>query len=112
MFFLVLFMFIALFALLLFQKRENNPFVVNMVKVKSRDPSLPIKYSWWFKEQTKRPPVFMFFSGPSGQILHSFVLDIPDADKASFLSKEDVPFLNLRVKDKKDKLLWSQTVKF
>nr|WRK65381.1 hypothetical protein MarFTME_336 [Marseillevirus futianmevirus] len=109
---LLIFALLLLFALLLFRKKQNI-FAVRMVKVKSRDPLLPIKYAWWFKEQkAERPPVFMFFKGPNGQILHSFTLDVPDADKASFLSSADVPFLDLEVKDKKDSSLWKQRVQF
>nr|WQM86897.1 conserved putative secreted protein [Marseillevirus cajuinensis] len=110
---LLLVLAVLLFLSLLLFCRKEDIFAVEMVKVKSRDPLLPIKYAWWFKQQkAERPPVFMFFKVPSGQILHSFTLDVPDADKASFLSNIDVPFLDLQVKDEKDRTLWEQTVRF
>ncbi|BAU79934.1 hypothetical protein A9K97_gp417 [Tokyovirus A1] len=113
MFLLVLVVLGFLVLLLDMKRRKLTPFEVNMVKVKSRDPLLPIKYAWWFKDQKAgRPPVFMFFRDPKGGILHSFTLDVPDADKASFLSKRNVEFLDLEVRDKRDDLLWSQRVRF
>lgn len=82
-----------------------------MVKVKSPDPSLPIKYGWWFQYQAERNiPVSFIFERPDGFLIYEFLSDLPIADKGSFLSDVDVPYVNAKIQDKNGNTLWSGVI--
>ncbi|AEA06962.1 conserved putative secreted protein [Lausannevirus] len=108
---------VALFAAFHCKKRSSvgvegpNIWQLRMIKVKSPDPSLPIKYGWWFQYQGERNvPVSFVFERPDGFLIYEFLSDTPIADKGSFLSNVDVPCILSKIQDENGNTLWSGTV--
>ncbi|AHA46248.1 putative secreted protein [Insectomime virus] len=93
-------------------KESFNVWQVRVVKVKSPDASLPIKYGWWFAHQgTRNIPVTFVFEKPDGTPFYSFFSDLPLPDKASFLSDVEVSVLTVKIRDENRNILWSGQVR-
>nr|QZX43662.1 hypothetical protein MarQu_080 [Marseillevirus sp.] len=91
--------------------KQPNIWQLRMVKVKSPDPSLPIKYGWWFQYQAERNiPVSFIFEKQDGSLIYKFSSGLPIADKGSFLSNVDVPHMNAKIQDKDRNILWSGVI--
>lgn len=114
---LVIVIFVALFTAFYCTKnsvgtiQKPNIWQLRMVKVKSPDPSLPIKYGWWFQYRGERNiPVSFIFEKQDGSQIYKFSSDLPIADKGSFLSNVDVPCANAKIQDKNGNTLWSGVI--
>lgn len=114
---LVMFILLVLFTAIYCKKnsvgtiQKPNIWQLRMVKVKSPDPSLPIKYGWWFQYQGGRnAPVSFIFERPDGFLIYEFLSDLPIADKGSFLSDVDVPYVNAKIQDKNGNTLWNGVI--
>ncbi|AMQ10589.1 putative secreted protein [Brazilian marseillevirus] len=90
---------------------SQNIWQLRVVKVKSPDASLPIKYGWWFPYQGQRNiPVSFIFERPDGFLIYSFLSNLPLPDKGSFLSNVEVPWMNVKIQDENENTLWSGQV--